>query len=358
MSRACHKCIGPSNSIVVRKENQRNIFWYNCCILLYCFVIFSLVSVGFCWLVLTGSGLNLREPVLEGTHWSLQWKQPHPPHFQRLQQRSTRHLTFHPDNSRHSTHSCNLFGRVKRILSHSIPKNNLTDLTWDTARPPNEALMGENSRHTNLRRTVLRSLQGAWAQHFPNLHIPSRACPAPRLASILQQSLYPTIFWVLLSGSVYSSRTTGKMSRKELQWRPLVTSTFLGQHGSFAGKSLQPLQIAFVRSIFWGMLCACGMHKLCFKALPIENISGVGDGGRMPPMPWMPADLNCNPTHFYHFYLSKRSATISWQFMTTGSARNKQEKYNKSMMFIMISIPNFAWYTENLCDPPGKLHST
>jgi hypothetical protein len=148
------------------------------------------------------------------------------------------------------------------------------------------------------------------------------------------------------------------MSRKELQWRPLVTSTFLGQHDSFAGKSMQPLQIAFVRSIFWGMLCACGMHKLCFKAVPIENISGVGDGGRRPPMPWMPADLNCKPTHFYHFYLSKRNATISWQFMTTGSARNKQEKYNKSMMFIMISIPNFAWYTENLCDPPGKLHST
>ena len=54
--------------------------------------------------------------------------------------------------------------------------------------------MGENSRHTNLRRTVLRSLQGAWAQHFPNLHIPSSACPVPRLASILQQSLYPSIF--------------------------------------------------------------------------------------------------------------------------------------------------------------------
>ena len=328
MSRACHGHVISALVHQIRlscakktNETSFDIIVVYCCIVLSSFRWFLLVSVD--WSL----------PSQASTCESRCWREPTDRSSESSRtlrissgcNKDQRHLTFHPENSRHSTHSCNLFGRVKRILSHSIPKNNLTDLTWDTARPPNEALMGENSRHTNLRRTVLRSLQGAWAQHFPNLHIPSRACPAPRLASILQQSLYPTIFWVLLSGSVYSSRTTGKMSRKELQWRPLVTSTFLGQHGSFAGKSLQPLQIAFVRSIFWGMLCACGMHKLCVKALPIENISGVGDGGRMPPMPWMPADLNCNPTHFYHFYLSKRSATISWQFMTTGSARNKQE---------------------------------
>ena len=74
--------------------------------------------------------------------------------------------------------------------------------------------------------------------------------------------------------------------------------------------------------MFRDMLCACGTYNLWFKALPIENISGGGGWGEEATYAMDAKRPNCKPT--CSTCLNKKHK-VSWQFMTTGSARNKQQ---------------------------------
>jgi hypothetical protein len=98
------------------------------------------------------------------------------------------------------------------------------------------------------------------------------------------------------------------------------------------------------------------------KQLVIQGIANrehlrrwvMGGGGHVCHGPWMPKDPTVNRP--VSTSLNNKKHKLSLQFVTTGSARNKQKKYNKWMIFRMISILTFAWHNENWCDPPGKLH--